>query len=162
MQADKRERMQVLENEVAIAGGIDGIGCRRDEAQFARDEAAVECERGAGHCARAKRAVVKVGAAIPKALGVAENHLNVSEKPVRNQHRLGALHVRVAGHDGVAGGVGLQNEGIGPCGERFNDEADLLANVERRSVAICSLRLRPVWSLRPSEPTRSTSASSTK
>ena len=72
------------------------------EAQFARSDRAVERKRRARHGARAKRALVDTRGTITQARGIAKNHFDVGEKPVRDEHRLGALKVRVAGHDGVA------------------------------------------------------------
>ena len=65
-----------------------------------------------------------------QASGVAQNHFDVGEKPVGDEHGLGALQVGVAGHDGFAGGVGLLDEGVGPGGERVDDELDVIADVE--------------------------------
>jgi hypothetical protein len=50
---------------------------------------------------------------------------------VGNEHRLGALHVRVAGHHGIAGCfASLLDKRAGPCGESCDDEIDLRADVE--------------------------------
>jgi hypothetical protein len=68
--------------------------------------------------------------ACTQAVGVTQDHLDISEKPVRGEHGLSALHVGVAGHDGVAGGLGLVDERTRPCGESVDDEIDLPANVE--------------------------------
>jgi hypothetical protein len=47
-----------------------------------------------------------------------------------NQHRLGPLHVRVAGHHRFAGGARLLDQRIGPCGKSFDRESDLPAHIE--------------------------------
>jgi len=49
---------------------------------------------------------------------------------VGHQHRFSALQVRVAGHHGFASGVRLFDKRTGPRRKRFDDEADLLADVE--------------------------------
>ncbi len=51
MQTDEGERVQVFEDKVSIAGGIDRIGCWGDEAQLARGNVAVKRKRCAGYCA---------------------------------------------------------------------------------------------------------------
>ena len=59
VQADERERLQILENKIAIAGGIDGVGGRRGESELARGDGAVERKRCAGNRARAERAKIQ-------------------------------------------------------------------------------------------------------
>jgi len=51
MQTNECELVEVLEDEVAIAGGIDGIGGRRSETQLLGGKVAVERERGSGDSA---------------------------------------------------------------------------------------------------------------
>ncbi len=50
-------------------------------------------------------------------VSIAQRHLHVSQQPMRDEHRLGALQMRVAGHHRVAGGARLLDERIGPRGE---------------------------------------------
>ena len=64
VQADEGERLQVFENEIAVAGGVDGIGCGRGETQLARGDGAVERQRCSGYCSGAERAVVEARGAI--------------------------------------------------------------------------------------------------
>ena len=47
-----------------------------------------------------------------------------------DEHRLGALEVGVAGHDGVAGGVSLLDSALAQRGKSFDGEIDLRAHVE--------------------------------
>ena len=117
MQSDKRERLQILENEIAIAGRVHRVGGRRSEAEFARSDGAVERKRGAGDRARSERAIVQARSAILQARRIAQNHLHVRQQPVRNQHRLGALQVRIAWHHVFAGGVRLIDQRASPCGQ---------------------------------------------
>src|ERR1700677_3436755 len=47
-----------------------------------------------------------------------------------HENRFGALHVRVAGHDRVAGGFGLFDERAGPGGESCNNLVNLAADIK--------------------------------
>ena len=49
---------------------------------------------------------------------------------MRNQNRLGTLHVSVAGHHRIAGGASLLDQCIGPHDERIKSERNLLAHIE--------------------------------
>jgi hypothetical protein len=49
---------------------------------------------------------------------------------VRNQHRLGALQMRVAGHDGLARCMCVVDEGARPRSQAFNHLLNLGANIE--------------------------------
>ncbi len=59
VKADEGEGLQVLENEIAVAGGVDGVGCGGCEAEFVRGNVAVERKCCAGHCTGAERAEVE-------------------------------------------------------------------------------------------------------
>ena len=45
---------------------------------------------------------------------IALQHGDVCQQPMRDQHRFGALHVRVGGHRRFAGGFRLRQEGLHP------------------------------------------------
>jgi hypothetical protein len=47
-----------------------------------------------------------------------------------DQHGLGALHVRVTGHDGIAGFTSLCQESLGPRDQSFHDLLDLGADIK--------------------------------
>ena len=64
VQPNKSQRLQILENEVAIAGGVHGVRRRRRESQLARSNRAVERKRCAGHRTRTQRAIVQPRRAI--------------------------------------------------------------------------------------------------
>ena len=49
---------------------------------------------------------------------------------MRNQHRFSALHVRIAGHDSIAGGFGLLDQRTDPDDQGIEGEADLFAHIE--------------------------------
>ena len=100
--------------------------------------------------------------AIGQPLAIAFELLAVGEPVVGGQHGLGPLQVGVAGQDdaGVAFGTGRRTPAaeFEPAGRRCASIAS--RTQRRRSVETWSLRLRPVWSLRPTSPMRSISARS--
>ena len=51
MQADDGERLQIFEDEIAIAGGVDGVSRGCGETKLAGGNGAVERKRCSGHCA---------------------------------------------------------------------------------------------------------------
>ncbi len=62
---------------------------------------------------------------------IAQDHLDVSEQPVSDEHRLGALHVRVAGHHGIAGSLrACSTSALAQAASASMTERDLLAHVE--------------------------------
>ena len=68
------------------------------EAEQPGDEHAVERQRGTGNRTAAERADVHARVAVPKALAIAFEHLDVGEQMVREIDGLRALQVRVAGN----------------------------------------------------------------
>ncbi len=154
--------MEIVEDEVAIAGGVDGVGCGRGEAELAGGDGAVESEGCAGDCAGAERAEVEAGGAVLKARDVAEGHLDVGEKPVGDEDGLGALEVGVAGHDGFAGAGGLGDKSAGPGCERVDDAGDFGADVEAQVGGDLLVAAAAGVELEAEGADRSTRASSTK
>ena len=75
------------------------------EGECVGGDGAVERERGAGDGSAAERAEVHARAGVGEAGEVALQHGDVGEEPVRDEDGLGALEVRVAGHDGVDCGL---------------------------------------------------------
>ena len=64
-----------------------------------------------------RRAKIKPLRAIVQARRVAQSHLHVGQQPVRDQYGLGALQVRVAGHNIFARGARLTDQRPSPGGE---------------------------------------------
>ena len=130
VQSNKGESLKKFEDKVAVTGCVHGVGRGRGKAQLARGDGAVQCEGCAGNCAGAERAEVEARTAIGEARGIAQNHFNVGEQPVGHVDRLGALQVRVAGHEGVAGVFGELDQRLRPGGQRGDVVVDLRADVE--------------------------------
>ena len=93
-------------------------------------QGSIERERCSGHGTRTKRAIVEPRRAVLQPFDVAQNHLDVRQQPVRNQHRLCPLHMRITRHHRVVCGTGSIEQCIAPRGQRMNDEANLLTDVK--------------------------------
>ncbi len=130
MQTHERQRLQIFKDKVAVAGRIHRICGRCSEAQFARGNGAIKRERCSGNGSRSQRAIVEARGAIPQARRIAQDHFDIGQKPVRNQHRLRALQVRVAGHHGLARRVCLIDKGTRPRSKAFDYPLNLGADVE--------------------------------
>ena len=138
------------------------VGGWGGEAEGAGGDGAVEGEGCAGYGSAAEGAEVHAGAGVGEAGEVALDHADVGEEPVGDEDRFGALEVGVAGHGVLAGGFGEGDEGVVAQAMRPSVVASMASRTKRRmSVAICSLRLRPVWSLRARAPISRVSSSST-
>ena len=86
---------------------------------------------------------------------VAFEHLDIREEVMREEHRLGRLDVRVAGHDRRR--VARAQRSRAPARARRSPHRARPArrcSQSRRSVATWSLRERPVWSLPATGPMR--------
>ena len=139
------------------------LACRGGEGEGVGGDGAVEREGGAGDGSAAEWAEVHAGAGVGEAGEVALEHGDVGEEPVGEEDGLGALEVRVAGHDGVACWASAWVRSASTQSRRPRVVASMASRTKRRmSVAICSLRERPVWSLRARAPISLVSSSSTK
>ena len=96
-----------FDGEIAVADGVHGIlrelrfAARVHEAEQFGDEHTVERQSGTGNRTAAERADVRARAAVPEALAVAFEHLDVGEQMMREINRLRALQMRVAGNEDV-------------------------------------------------------------
>ena len=91
------------DREVAVARRIHAVGCRRGEAKFARSNGSIERKRRSGDRARAERSnsSARFGNRRDGRLSRSD-HLDVSKQPMRHQHRLRALQMRVGRHGGAS------------------------------------------------------------
>ena len=102
MPTDRRV-LRELQRKVAIARRVHAVRGRRSESQLARGNRPVERQRCSGHSSRSQRTEVQPRRAILQPARIAQHHLHVSQQPVRHQHRLRALQMRIARHHRVAG-----------------------------------------------------------
>ena len=130
MQANECERVEVLENKVAVACRVHRIGGWRRESEFTRRDGPIERKSGTGHRSRSQRTEIQACRAIEEAIGIAQCHLNISKQPMRYQNRLRPLQMRVARHDGFACVAPLRNQSGGPGCEPADDKLDLSAHIK--------------------------------
>ena len=110
MRRDHGQRVKIIEREIAVARGVQAVGRRPRETQFARDRAAIDIERAARKRARAHRAGVRHRCGGIEAHRIAEKRLGMREQKMRKQNRLRVLHVRHAGHRNSQRSFGLAHE----------------------------------------------------
>ena len=108
MQAYKGERLQIFQNEIAVAGGVHRVGCGRRETQALARQC---CDRAQALRQPLRPSQAGSSLTAPRSRAAASasrrDHLNISQQPVRHQHRLGALQVRIARHHCVFCGASL-------------------------------------------------------
>ena len=125
------------------------------ETEVARDGLAVEGETAAGKRARAERHHVGAAARFAEALAIAREHLEIRQQIVRPEHGLGAAQMRVAGDHGVGILRGQIEQRAHQALSSSRARSHSSRSQSRVSSETCSLRLRPVWILPASAPTRS-------
>src|ERR1700677_252955 len=103
MKADKRKRIDELECEIAVTRGVDAVRRRPREIEPLCHEWTIQRKRCARYSARSKRTNIHTPAAIGKPVGIANEHLDVSQQPMPYQDRFGMLQMRICGHSGSAG-----------------------------------------------------------
>ena len=69
--------------------------------QARRHESAIQRQSCARHGARSQRTYVHTLAAIGKPVAVAQKHFDISQQPMRDQHRFRMLQMRVSRHCGI-------------------------------------------------------------
>ena len=110
MHGRDRRGGQELDRRVAVRDRVHAVGRDAREAELARDEAPIEGEACARQRAGAERQLVGARAAVAEARPVARQHLVIGEQVVREEDRLRALEVRVAGEERVAMAAGERGE----------------------------------------------------
>ena len=102
MDHPESRRGERLDDEVAVADGVEAV--RRDpvELQLGGDGLAVDRVARPGKSARSERADVRPAAGVGQSAPVALEHLDVCEQVVGEQHRLRRLNVRRPGQDRLA------------------------------------------------------------
>jgi hypothetical protein len=165
MHGQQRAGGAKFDGEIAVAHGVHGIlrelnlAAGVHEAEQLGDERAVERQRGTGNRAAAERADVHARVAVPEALAIAFEHLDVGEQMVREINGLRALQMRVAGNDDVGIFLAERDEGALQIGD-FAEQAVISSRSQSRmSRATWSLRERAVCSFAPAGTRRVSSAS---
>ena len=103
---------------------------RRSEPQLARGNRAIQRQRRSCDCARSQRAEIQPCRAIVQPRDVPQNHLHICEQPMRHQHRLGPLQMRVARHHGIAGLFRLLQQRFCPSLQCVDNQSDLLPHIQ--------------------------------
>ena len=102
MHGQKRKSADELEDEIAIAGSVDAVGGRSIEAQLFGHGSAVERECRSSDGAGAQRRNIQAFAAVSQTVGVTQEHFDIGQQPVRDQHRLRALQMSVGRHGRIS------------------------------------------------------------
>ncbi len=101
MHAQLSGERQVVHQRVTTAHGVHAVGGDSCKAQLGRGGVAVDGEPAAGKCATAQGALPRRIEGEPQAAVVAVEHPGIGQQVVGQAHRLRALQVGVAGHEGV-------------------------------------------------------------
>ena len=123
--ADGRSGQQ-FGHEVAVADGIQAVGGGAVEAQILGQALTIDVVGRAGQCARTQRAAQHAIHGVAEAVGIAPQHLDVGQAPVREQHGLRALHVREAGEHRVFLALGEFQQALVGRVDLGQTHADLL------------------------------------
>ena len=161
--ASSDSALHELQREVAIAGGVNAVRGGRVEAEAVGHQSPIQRQRRTRNRSRSQRTNIQPLAAIRQPVRIPQKHLDIGQQPMPDQNRLGPLQMRVCRHRRIPGL-------FRPIRQRPAQLRYLLAQFDRstpartsrRSVAICSLRLRPLCSLYPVSPISATSCFSTK
>ena len=89
----ERDGRQRLDDEVAIADGIERVRGHAVEPELRRRRLAIERVARAGERAAPERADVQAAAGVGEPAAIALGHLDVGEQVMAEQHRLGRLGV---------------------------------------------------------------------
>ena len=100
------DRGEHLDDEVAVADGVERVRGHALEPELLRRRLAIERIAGAGERAGAQRGDVEPPSRVGQPSPVALDHLDIGEQVVGEQHGLGRLDVGRAGQDGVALALG--------------------------------------------------------
>jgi len=120
MHAGDRAGGRELDEQVAVRHGVHGVlrdlrtPLGVDEAELLRGELAVNRQRRPGDGAGAERAPVGMRGDFAEPADVAVEHFEPGKNMVREEHRLGALEMRVTGDEHVA--VGRRDREQRPLG----------------------------------------------
>src|SRR5437773_3744342 len=101
MQANHGETKQKFADEIAIAYGIHAVLADARKAKLACDASAVQNDCRSSERAGTKRENICSDEAIAKALRVAFKSFDLSEQVMAERDRLGALQMRVTGHQQI-------------------------------------------------------------
>ena len=97
---DRKVRRE-LEAIVSVGDGIEGVFRKRGEAEIPRDSLAVKRKPRTGERARAERHEVDALYGVAEAIAVARERPAPCREMMRKGNGLRALHVGVAGHEGL-------------------------------------------------------------
>ena len=116
---------------VAVAHRVEAVGADGGEAEIAGERLAVDREGGARRAPpRPSGSTSARARPCPEALAIALEHEHVGEQMVREDHRLGALQVRVAGHRRLDVLLGALDRGPGARRRPSTTGATTVSQVE--------------------------------
>jgi len=120
VQSQQGQRMKIFEHEVAVAGRVHAVRGGSSESKLLRSDRAVERQRCTGNRSGAERRIVQTRNAVFEPRSIAQQHLDISEKPVRNKNRFGSLQMCIRRHHGFSGSL----RQLDKCSRPFADVAD--------------------------------------
>src|SRR5579884_1048018 len=101
MQQDEAARIQKIESEVTVGGNIHAVARDGWEAEIIGDGSAIKRKSASSESTGTERHYVDAGARLLQPVGIAGEHLEISQQIMRPQHRLRAAQMRVAGNDRI-------------------------------------------------------------
>ncbi len=130
MHAENGRGREELEDIVAIGHRVHAVRAGRGEAEIAGEGFPVDDESRPGQCRRPQRHDIDAPATVREALAIAIEHGDVGEQMMGEEHRLGPLQVRVAGHGRLVMLLRLGEEGRLHRGQGGVEVSQHVAEVE--------------------------------
>ena len=119
MRGQQRKRIDQLDGKITIAGRIHAVYGGAVETQVVGNGLAIQRKGRSRHRSGTQRTQICALAAIRQPLRIAAGHLDISQQPVCNQHRLSALQVRISRHDRIAGPLRARHQDFHPIGDEL-------------------------------------------
>src|SRR5450631_1731291 len=124
--------MQIFQNKIAVARRVHAVQGGTRECKFLSSNCAVELQRRTCYGAGSQRTKIETIATIQQAGDIPQQHFHICLQPMRNQHRLSALQMRIGGHHRFACRVRLLGQGRRPLCQLARENSNAFPDVQSK------------------------------